>query len=206
MTAAAASVTDGAECAVFDLCNDSIYRSRIENGAFQIDLCPYQSVIAVFDKDREALSGIKEKNGLIPCETADLTFRIETAPYDRMSTYDLFKDGVKAADLPGTAVTPGFSGKIKYTCRFDKPIGVCGIDLGRVGQISRLYCNGKDCGIRLCPPYGYDLSDKLTEGENEIVIEVSNTLANAVRDPFSAFLPIPRSGLCSAPLWLRSDK
>ena len=100
---------------------------------------------------------------------------------------------------------PAFSGRIRYTCRFDKP-DACGIDLGAVGQTSHLYLNGADLGVRVCPPYSYDLSGALKDGENEMVIEVSNTLANALRDGFSAFLAIPASGLIGPVSWLKEKK
>jgi hypothetical protein len=49
----------------------------------------------------------------------------------------------------------------------------------------------------------YDLTSALREGTNELVIEVSNTLAGAIRDGFSGYLAIPASGLTGAPEWLK---
>ena len=69
------------------------------------------------------------------------------------------------------------------------------IDLINVGNVPRLFINGEDLSIRLTKPYLYDLSDKIKEGENELVIEVSNTLANKVKDHFSAYMAIPAAGL-----------
>ena len=40
-----------------------------------------------------------------------------------------------------------------------------------------------------------DPSIALKDGKNELVIEVSNTLANAIRDHFSSYMAIPASGL-----------
>ena len=77
------------------------------------------------------------------------------------------------------------------------------LDLGEVGQTSHLWLNGRDLGVRVCPPYRYDLTDALRDGENALVIEVSNTLANAVRDGFSAYMAIPASGMIGPLTWLR---
>lgn len=97
------------------------------------------------------------------------------------------------------------SGKIRYTCEFDLPDGVCGIDLGEVGQTAHLWLNGVDMGMRICKPYRYDLSSALKSGKNRLVIEVSNTLANALKDWFSSYLAIPASGLIGPVRWLAED-
>ena len=74
-----------------------------------------------------------------------------------------------------------------------------------MGQTARLILNGKDLGERVCPPFRYDLTEALRDGENELVVEVSNTLANAVRDNFSMFMAIPASGLIGPVSWLREE-
>jgi hypothetical protein len=64
--------------------------------------------------------------------------------------------------------------------------------------------NGKDAGIRIVPPYRFDLGRLLTDGENRITIEVSNTLVGKVRDGFSYHMPITLSGLMGpVKLWGR---
>jgi hypothetical protein len=101
---------------------------------------------------------------------------------------------------------PEFSGRIRYTCTFDKadvPDDKVAIDLGEVGQTAHLWCNGTDLGVRVCLPYRYDLTNTLCDGENELMIEVSNTLANTLRDYFSSFMAIPASGLMGAITWMK---
>ena len=125
-----------------------------------------------------------------------------------MKNYSVLAENAPSAYLPNITDKnhdPAFSGSIRYTCRFDKAEGVCGIDLGTVGQTSHLWCNGKDMGVRICPPYSYNLEGALNEGENELVIEVFNTLANAVRDSFSAFMGIPASGLLGPIHWMKRE-
>ena len=57
--------------------------------------------------------------------------------------------------------------------------------------------------MRVCPPYRYDLSGALRDGENTLVIEVSNTLGNAIRDHFTGYMAIPASGLIGKIRWTR---
>ena len=199
------SVKGAKACVLLDMLNDSVYKVKTANGRLPLDLAPYQSVIAVFDRS-DGFEGVEEKRAPVRAEKAKLSFKIELAPYTDMNGYELYAENVPSDRLPDITDIknkPDFSGRIKYTCKFNAREGVRGIDLGEVGQVSHLYCNGKDCGVRICPPYSYDLTDALKAGENELIIEVSNTLANAVRDGFSAFLAIPRSGLFGEIRWMK---
>jgi hypothetical protein len=40
--------------------------------------------------------------------------------------------------------------------------------------------NDKYAGMRICPPYRFDISEMVTAGENSLRIEVANTLERAV--------------------------
>ena len=190
--------------AALDLLNDSTGTVKLRDGRLRLELAPYQSMIAVFDRKNNV--ELPAKKRLRRAEEADLTFTVETASFTDLTEFGPFAERVSAAALPNITDihgNPAFSGRIRYTCRFVKPDGVGGIDLGAVGQTSRLWCNGKDLGVRVCPPYAYDLSHALRDGENKLVIEVSNTLANALRDDFSTFLAIPASGLLGPVRWMK---
>ena len=51
------------------------------------------------------------------------------------------------------------------------------------------------CGMRICPPYRFDITDAACSGENRLEVVVANTLANRLKDHHSAFVQIPPSGL-----------
>lgn len=184
---------------LLDLLNDEISAVTAKKSTLHLTLAPYQSVIAVFDGQHTELPDKKDWH---PVQQADLCFDISLADYTDLHTFVPYEKCV-AADrlfsLTECTRMPEFSGRIRYTCRFDRKElpdeRQLTLDLGTVGQTSHLWLNGKDLGIRVCPPYRYALTDAMTDGENKLVIEVSNTLANAVRDEFSAYLAIPPSGL-----------
>ena len=69
------------------------------------------------------------------------------------------------------------------------------LDLGRVGHCATLKVNGKDMGTRFTAPYIFDVTDAITDGKNEVVVTVGNTLAQAVRDRFSFNMLIAPAGL-----------
>ncbi|MBQ6165769.1 MAG: glycosyl transferase family 2 [Clostridia bacterium] len=200
------AVKDADGCLILDLLNDSVYTAPVKDGEISLSLAPYQSVLAVFDRDRADIPALPAQKTLADAGDALLNFRIETAPYtdlERFTTYAESADARRLPNITDIQADPEFSGKIRYTCTFDASDGVCGIDLGEVGQTTHLWLNGVDLGVRVCKPYRYDLSGALKPGKNELVIEVSNTLANAVRDWFSCYLAIPASGLIGPVRWLR---
>ena len=55
--------------------------------------------------------------------------------------------------------------------------------------------NGTSAGVRLCRPYVFDLAPYLSEGENRLAVEVTNTLGTKVRDALSHYLPIEPFGI-----------
>jgi hypothetical protein len=65
------------------------------------------------------------------------------------------------------------------------------LDLGRVGVAARVWLNGKLVGSRLWRPYRFDITAYLRPGENQLRIEVVNTLANY----FSQFKPLKNATL-----------
>ncbi len=182
---------------LLDQLNDECVRVPLENGRLFLDLAPYQSVIAVFDREGD-LPVLPEKKRWTKEEPANLVFRVEAASYKDLSDFVPAADAVpadKLFNITDIDHDPGFSGRIRYTAVFPAEKGRLALDLGAVGQTAHVRLNGRDLGVRVCPPYRFDLTDALLDGDNELVIEVSNTLANAVRDHFSSFMAIPASGL-----------
>ena len=55
--------------------------------------------------------------------------------------------------------------------------------------------NGHEAGVRVAPPYRFEIGDLLREGKNVLRIEVINTLVNRQRDFFSMTMPMEPSGL-----------
>jgi hypothetical protein len=52
------------------------------------------------------------------------------------------------------------------------------IDLGDLVSSAELFVNGKSAGIRLSPPWTFDITKVASQGENQIEILIYNTLAN----------------------------
>lgn len=81
------------------------------------------------------------------------------------------KDGLKA-----------YSGGAWYrkTIHLNKDdlTGKLEIDLGDLVSSAELFMNGKSAGIRLAPPWKFDITEMVKPGENKIEILIYNTLSN----------------------------
>lgn len=52
------------------------------------------------------------------------------------------------------------------------------LDLGKVYEIATVTLNGKAAGVKLWAPFTFDVTGLVKEGENELMVEVNNTIAN----------------------------
>jgi len=52
------------------------------------------------------------------------------------------------------------------------------LDLGNVGCAAQVAVNGRDVGVRLWPPYTFDISKAVRPGANTLKVTVANTAAN----------------------------
>lgn len=77
-----------------------------------------------------------------------------------------------------------YSGTATYTTSFKAPKVAKGarvvLNLEGVHDVATVRLNGKECGILWTAPYAVDITDALKKGNNELVIDVTNTWANAL--------------------------
>ncbi len=52
------------------------------------------------------------------------------------------------------------------------------LELGEVRECAQVYLNGSHVGTRIWPPYAFDLTPSMREGENELCIAVCNLISN----------------------------
>jgi len=69
------------------------------------------------------------------------------------------------------------------------------LDLGTVYEIAEVFVNNKSAGVKLCPPYVFDLTGLVKLGENLLRVEVTNTLGTQIRDGLSQYLVIEPFGV-----------
>ena len=93
---------------------------------------------------------------------------------------------------------PDFSGTIRYRLHFDgAEAREAVLSLGEVYETAIVWLNGQKVGEAICPPYRFYLPEgSLLPGENEIVVEVINTLEKAHHEnPFDRYWVQEPTGL-----------
>ena len=182
------------KCVRLDLANDLTYRDICNDGRLELKLQPSQSeIIAFCDFDKvDALPSL-EAEIIIPCD-----YELELADSENMENFLSYGRYTEYFNVTGPTFKPSFSGKMRYTFKCQLKSGRNAIiDLGDAGQNVSLSVNGKHLGTRFAPPYLFDISDALADGENIIVATVGNTLVYKMRDRLSRNMMIAPSGLLS---------
>ncbi|WP_211746117.1 glycosyl hydrolase [Paenibacillus sp. Marseille-Q4541] len=83
-----------------------------------------------------------------------------------------------------TAGYPYYSGVICYTQQID--VGQLDISVNEewwleaedIRETVRLFVNDKDAGVKLWPPYRWDISPYVEQGKNKVTLQIANTLEN----------------------------
>lgn len=177
-----------------DLMGESFTAGETTDGHFTLQLAPNQSQIVIFGDNGGLPAEYKLPEGteLHPTFRLSLADAANLADFKEMGTYDHF------FNVTGREGKPDFSGKMKYVFSFDVEDDKKRIflDLGKVGQNASLTLNGKPLGIRISPPYLFEITEAAVPGKNQSEVIVSNTLAQKMRgEYYSQFIPLAPSGL-----------
>ncbi|MBQ8320022.1 MAG: hypothetical protein IJX81_03990 [Clostridia bacterium] len=181
------------KCVVADLLNDDAYETECD-GKLHLTLTPYQSVLVIFNAD-----GAERKTPLLQGLQAKEfkgEYTVSLASYEDMHTFTFFEKTCELKAVSAADRLPAFSGAIRYETKFtlDKA-GRTLLAFENVGENAEVFVNGKACGMRICPPYRYEITDAVHVGENTLEVVVYTTLANAVQDNVSMFVPLTPTGI-----------
>ena len=204
---------EGTLCAVlYDAMENRLYdaKCRYENGSTLavIRLEPYESIFLVVCKDEE-YQDYCDQNKLfkqVSKENAKQVQEIagewkvsicEAQEYPVFRRAELIK-GPGNISVPG--LLPEFSGTIRYVISFNMEKSdmekVILLDLGEAYETVQVFINGKEAGVRICPPYTMEITGLTVEGENLLQVDVTNTLAKKYGDnAFDRAMPQEPSGL-----------
>ena len=184
-----AKINNQGNCNIYDLLGDAYYSYDCD-GTLNLTLEPYQSVIVVFEEDK----GFEKYDVEFDTQKElELEYQVNLYSYDEMSK---IRESFVAKELePISKQRISFSGKIEYLSKFNYERGKKAyIEFENVGENAELFINGNSCGMRICPPYRYDISKMVKDGENTLKLNVYTTLANAIKDPVSCYVPIEPTG------------
>ncbi|MCF0110530.1 MAG: glycoside hydrolase [Erysipelotrichaceae bacterium] len=158
-----------------------------DDKAFTLDLPPYGSKMVIVS-DEPLADAKKEYFTYEP--VCDLTCADVVLTDFEGHTKELAMNPVVYINT----VDSSFCGRITYTFTVNCEEGYDGKAevLGATEGI-RVLVNGKECGVRICPDYTFDVS--FAQGHNELTVEANTTLARSINDYISQFMPLGPTGI-----------
>ncbi|WP_300503637.1 glycosyl hydrolase [uncultured Duncaniella sp.] len=139
-----------------------------------------ESAFIVFSEPTSATSGKAPEMKSVTTPLAASKWKVNFNTTDRdMEVAELF-DWTSSADED----VKYYSGTATYSTTFKAPKISKGsrvlLNLDGVHDVATVKVNGKECGIVWTAPYTVDITDAVKKGKNELIIDVTNTWANAL--------------------------
>lgn len=183
-----------------------VYGERVDGiTKVQLTIHPYESLVLLQGPGCGEFAVKPAPAASESCHEIQGVWTVSTTISD---LYPEFKEWGKLAALQNMSapdVLPRFSGTFRYETEFEWSQSADSIllELGEVYETAEVWLNGKQAGVRICPPYQLEMNDLVRQGINKLVIEVTNTLVKDQHDYLSAFSQQEPSGLMG-PVLIRS--
>lgn len=176
-----------------------------QSSTVDLRLEPYESLFLIFfaaDNDyigepRQRASFLARRSGP---HLAELRGPWTVSLADARS-YPQFRPAVQLdvlENLAGSALFPEFSGTISYETEFaaaEEAELYATLDLGEAYEIAEAWLNDRLLGVRICPPYRFDIAGQVMPGSNRLRVEVTNTLVKRQPSVFDRAMAQEPSGL-----------
>ena len=106
---------------------------------------------------------------------------------------------IPLGDWSQLGILNNYSGGVRYRTSFaltaDEAKAHVALDLGRVVATAEVHLNGKKVGVRVAPPWRFDVTGLLKPGDNRLEVLVYSTLANHYQTIPSRYRGNPEAGL-----------
>jgi len=158
-------------CFLYDPWHNRCLPARQENGCVELTLEPLKSLFIVFGEHPE-LTAVPDYSG------NTVTLSTWQRSVCEGSLYPAFGEK-KAVSLPDGLARemPEFSGFVRYETTFPGKEGdTMLLEIEDASEGVEVFLNGTSLGIQIAPPFRYDLTGSLQQGENRLAIEVATTL------------------------------
>jgi len=184
-----------------NVCRPVISEAVARGTKLTLSIPAYQSVIVVF----AAADGVE----LISAPTAyGSALQLDgnwSLSFADATEYPNFHDTEQIDGFTSVALKhPEFSGFMRYEREFEmSECSGAALEIGDAFEGAEVWINGKYAGLRIAPPFLFDISGLVTPGKNHIRIEIANTPERQVRamptDPTNIFSIILRRPTVLAP-------
>lgn len=188
---------DGGTYLVYDAMENKLTRYYSENGEIELHLPPYNSTVFIFGADMSGVEDAPKPAEYISSAIVDGEYAISLATQRNPN----FVPYTITSELTSFNTIPGmerFAGHICYDFAFDidaLDADVYLLDLGYVGECAAVYVNDTFVGDKIVPPYTFDITKLIKQGENQCSVIVSTHLGYRNRDEFSKYLLFEPTGM-----------
>lgn len=161
-----------------------------------ITLQPYESVVLVSEETNVWVEVEKKLHYDISDD-----WQVDLIPYTSKETNETIH--LSKLDYI-TDKFPDFSGKLVYRKKINLEYRQVDVHIEEAVEVVAVYLNGTHCGTKIAPPYHFELSDAVKNGENTLEIHVVNTLGRSQKEFFSHYLVLEPLGMKSVSLAVKS--
>lgn len=158
---------------------------------------PYNSVFIILGEVDTEVENFRE---LSVCERFEIPADYEVSLAEGSEDYT-FRPFLHITELCNINALPGmdrFAGHIKYETDFDlmsSDFEKFELNIEEAGETVNVSVNGKAARVRIVPPYKFDITDLVKEGNNHLEITVTTHMGYRERDYFSRFMVLEPTGL-----------
>lgn len=187
----------------YDALNNQIHTYSLENNEFRLCLEPGQSRIFMPKKD-----GIDAQRMPVCMQIllVDCDWKVSLQEAGSDSGFEqklVLKAEDELPNMNGPKYFSGFSGTYRYEGIFPlrkREERLCMLYMPKVGDCAEIFVNGKNAGMIISSPDRIDVTKLLQEGNNALVIEVTNTLVWRLRDGASTHMQLEATGMTQRPV------
>ncbi len=181
----------------YDPWTGEVWKEETEDGNIRLSIARYSTLFVMSGDDESEIHETGRCNLVESATTYKPNLLYDIYVKEPELEEQLYAKETKLFNLSAPGHLPNFCGNIRYVTRFhmDDKSAYVGVDLGEVGETAEVIVNGQHCGLRIQPPYRFNIEGALQEGENVMEITVANSYAYRERDGFSPMIAISPSGV-----------
>ena len=126
-----------------------------------LKLLPSQSILVISGAALDDLDAVKRMPDMELCMSIEGPWSVAMATSEQYPAFRPWRTLEKLSDLSRPEFLPAFSGTFRYETGFTwsrAPGKRVVIDLGEVFETAEVFLNGQSAGVRISPPYRFDIS------------------------------------------------
>ncbi len=184
--------------AIYDVLENKITKHHTDTDTIHVELKPYNSLVYIFGElpaDIPTYVDHSHTDTIV----LDENYSVSTVKEEKYPDFKHYKNITKLVNMMSKDEQPRFSGHYLYEKTFDfngfDSENKYVLDLGYVGECATLYLNDVKCGDKMAPPYEFDITSALKNGENKLAVEVTTHYGYELHDMRTKYFLIEPAGL-----------